>query len=154
MPRLGLNLNCLDWVQATLKIIKRTANQPLTLNSQHSTLNPHPSTLNSQPSAFNPQPSDLNPQPSTLVHQVPFRRGELQEAARNKDAGEPRKTLGGGIQKSIFKRPCHFLAINAHKMAPRTHQQHLGCPHEGPSVERPLLIRTGPPCVRHHGGFG
>ena len=71
MPRLGLNLNCLDWVQATLKIIKRTANQPLTLNSQHSTLNPHPSTLNSQPSAFNPQPSDLNPQPSTLNPQIP-----------------------------------------------------------------------------------
>ena len=28
----------------------------------------------------------------------------------------------GISQKSIFKRPCQFLAINAHKMAPRTTQ--------------------------------
>ena len=32
----------------------------------------------------------------------------------------PRKALPGGISKSILQRPCHFLAINAHKMAPRT----------------------------------
>jgi len=32
----------------------------------------------------------------------------------------PRKALRGGIPKSIFKRPCQFLAINAHTMAPRT----------------------------------
>ena len=32
----------------------------------------------------------------------------------------PRKALRGDISKSILQRPCHFLAINAHKMAPRT----------------------------------
>ena len=32
----------------------------------------------------------------------------------------PRKALRGGISKSIIQRPCQFLAINAHKMAPRT----------------------------------
>ena len=32
----------------------------------------------------------------------------------------PRKALRGGISKSIFQRPCQFLAINAHEMAPRT----------------------------------
>ena len=34
----------------------------------------------------------------------------------------PRKALRGGISKSIFQRPCQFLAIDAHKMAPRTNQ--------------------------------
>ena len=34
--------------------------------------------------------------------------------------GNPRKALRGGISKSIFQRPCQFLAINAHKMAPKT----------------------------------
>ena len=34
----------------------------------------------------------------------------------------PPKVLRGGISKSILKRPCQFLAINAHKMAPRTNQ--------------------------------
>ena len=34
----------------------------------------------------------------------------------------PRKALRGGISKSIFQRPCQFLAVNAHKMAPRTNQ--------------------------------
>ena len=48
----------------------------------------------------------------------------------------PRKALRGGISKSILQRPDQFLAINAHKMAPRTT---LECPHEGPSVE-PLLL--------------
>ena len=32
----------------------------------------------------------------------------------------PRKALRRGISKSILQRPCQFLAINAHKMAPRT----------------------------------
>jgi len=32
----------------------------------------------------------------------------------------PRKALRGGISKSIFKRPCQFLAINAYTLAPRT----------------------------------
>ena len=32
----------------------------------------------------------------------------------------PRKALRGGISKSILQRPGHFLAINAHIMAPRT----------------------------------
>ena len=32
----------------------------------------------------------------------------------------PRKALRGGISKSILQRPCQFLAINAHKMAPTT----------------------------------
>ena len=32
----------------------------------------------------------------------------------------PRKALRGGISKSIFQGPCQFLAINVHKMAPRT----------------------------------
>ena len=32
----------------------------------------------------------------------------------------PRKALRGGISKSILQRPCQFLVINAHKMAPRT----------------------------------
>ena len=31
-----------------------------------------------------------------------------------------RSSLRGGISKSILQRPCQFLAINAHKMAPRT----------------------------------
>ena len=31
----------------------------------------------------------------------------------------PRQALRGGIQKSISKRPCQVLPINAHKMAPR-----------------------------------
>ena len=35
---------------------------------------------------------------------------------------KPPKVLRGGISKSILKRPCQFLAINAHKMAPRTNQ--------------------------------
>ena len=29
----------------------------------------------------------------------------------------------GVSQKSIFKRPCQFLAIDTHKMAPRPHQR-------------------------------
>ena len=33
---------------------------------------------------------------------------------------DPREALRGGISKSILQRPCQFLAINAHKMAPRT----------------------------------
>ena len=32
----------------------------------------------------------------------------------------PPKALRGGISKSILHRPCQFLAINAHEMAPRT----------------------------------
>ena len=32
----------------------------------------------------------------------------------------PLKALRGGITKSIRQRPCQFLAINAHEMAPRT----------------------------------
>ena len=32
----------------------------------------------------------------------------------------PPKALRGGISKSILQRPCQFLAINAHEMAPRT----------------------------------
>ena len=47
----------------------------------------------------------------------------------------PRKALRGGIPKSILKRPCQFLAINAHKMAPRTTQwlqeRHCGAPTKG-----------------------
>ena len=46
---------------------------------------------------------------------------------------DPRKALRGGISKSIIQRPCQFLAINAHKMAPRTTLEY---PREGPSVER------------------
>jgi hypothetical protein len=34
----------------------------------------------------------------------------------------PRKALGGGISKSIIQRPCQFLAMNAHQMAPRMTQ--------------------------------
>ena len=34
----------------------------------------------------------------------------------------PRKALRGGISKSILQRPCQFLAINAHKIAPKTTQ--------------------------------
>ena len=34
----------------------------------------------------------------------------------------PRKALRGGMSKSFFKRCCQLLAINAHKMAPRTSQ--------------------------------
>ena len=37
--------------------------------------------------------------------------------------GVPRKALRGGILKSFFQRPCQFLVINAHKMAPRTNQR-------------------------------
>jgi len=33
---------------------------------------------------------------------------------------KPPKALRGGISKSILQRPCQFLAINAHEMAPRT----------------------------------
>ena len=43
------------------------------------------------------------------------RKGSCKLRART-----PRKALRGGISKSIPQRPCHFLAINAHKMAPRT----------------------------------
>ena len=32
----------------------------------------------------------------------------------------PPRALRGGISKSFFERPCQFLTINAHKMAPRT----------------------------------
>jgi hypothetical protein len=32
----------------------------------------------------------------------------------------PPRALRGGISKSIFQRRCQYLAINAHKMAPRT----------------------------------
>ena len=32
----------------------------------------------------------------------------------------PPKALRGGISKSILQRPCQFLTINAHEMAPRT----------------------------------
>ena len=39
-----------------------------------------------------------------------------------RNAVTPRKALRGGISKSFFQRPCHFLAMNAHKMAPRTNQ--------------------------------
>ena len=35
----------------------------------------------------------------------------------------PRKALRGGISKSILHRPCQFLAMNAHKMAPRTRKR-------------------------------
>ena len=34
----------------------------------------------------------------------------------------PRKALRGGISKTTLHRPCQFLAINAHKMAPETTQ--------------------------------
>ena len=54
----------------------------------------------------------------------------------------------GVSQKSIFKRPCRFLATNAHKMAPRPH---LGYPHIGPFVDGPLQpqsMRTPPVCSR------
>ena len=39
---------------------------------------------------------------------------------------EPRKALCGGIQRSMFKRSYQLLAINAHKMAPRTGQSGAG----------------------------
>ena len=35
-------------------------------------------------------------------------------------ACQPRRALRGGISKSILQRPCQFLAINTHKMTPRT----------------------------------
>jgi len=35
----------------------------------------------------------------------------------------PRKALRGGIQKSIIKRMCQLLAIDAHTIAPRTTQR-------------------------------
>ena len=38
------------------------------------------------------------------------------------DGRVPRKALRGGISKSILQRSYRFLAINAKKMAPRTHQ--------------------------------
>ena len=34
----------------------------------------------------------------------------------------PPRALRGGISKSFFQRRCQYLAINAHKMAPRTTQ--------------------------------
>ena len=34
----------------------------------------------------------------------------------------PRKALRGGMSKTFFKKCCQLLAINAHKMAPRTSQ--------------------------------
>ena len=46
----------------------------------------------------------------------------LDEGAEPVDMRVPPKVLRGGISKSILKRPCQFLAINAHKMAPRTNQ--------------------------------
>ena len=60
--------------------------------------------------------------------------------------GLPRKALRGGIQKSIFKRPCQSLAINAHKMAPRTTQWFQERPWDAPTkglawgIKDPLTI--------------
>ena len=49
------------------------------------------------------------------------------------------RPVEGVSQKSIFNRPCQFLAINAHKMAPVTT---LECPHEGPSVGGDVGLRS------------
>ena len=48
-------------------------------------------------------------------------------------ATNPRKALRGDIQKSMFKRSCQLLAINAHKTAPRTGQSGAGITY-GPFV--------------------
>jgi hypothetical protein len=63
-----------------------------------------------------------------------------------KEAKVPRKALRGGIVKSILKRPCHFLAINAHKMAPKTTQwlqeRHCDAPTKGLAWSPSLLLST------------
>ena len=50
------------------------------------------------------------------------RRGSWGRAVRSAGVTHPRPFVGVS-QKSIFNRPCQFLAINAHKMAPRPHQR-------------------------------
>jgi len=52
---------------------------------------------------------------------------DVTGAGRNADPTRPdcvghARPFVGVSQKSIFKRPCQFLAINAHTMAPRTTQ--------------------------------
>ena len=60
----------------------------------------------------------------------------------------PRKALRGGISKSIFQRPCQFLAINAHKMAPRTNQwlqeRTWNAPTKGLAWSQPTLSLSTP----------
>ena len=60
------------------------------------------------------------------------RRACASEAGR-RVCVPPRKALRGGVQKSIFKRPCHFFAMNAPKMAPRTTQWFQDRPWETPT---------------------
>ena len=63
----------------------------------------------------------------------------------------PRKALRGVSQKSIFKRPCQFWAINAHKMAPRTTQRLQERPWSAPTKGLLWILlsrRTGPTSPR------
>jgi hypothetical protein len=61
-----------------------------------------------------------------LVRKSIFRKSTLgddvfvESRSSDGDCGDPPKVLRGSISKSILQRPCQFLAINAHKMAPRT----------------------------------
>ena len=58
------------------------------------------------------------------------------ESERERDHARP---FVGVFQKSIFKRICQLLAINAPpnscKNDPAAPRKTLGCPHEGPRVE-------------------
>ena len=64
--------------------------------------------------------------PATAAGMSPSQTGHARCVLPNFLLGKPlllavpRKALRGGISKSILQRPCQFLAINAHKMAPRT----------------------------------
>ena len=60
----------------------------------------------------------VSPHPETLTRLRSYPRLTRETSTTN--IRSHARPFGGGISKSILLRPCHFLAINAHKMAPRT----------------------------------
>ena len=64
------------------------------------------------------------PRRSSKSPEILFSRHKSRPLKARRDRRHPfhARPFVGVLQKSIFKRPCQFLAINARKMAPRTTQ--------------------------------
>ena len=143
---------------AVSRVRKKSGNTTYTLHPQPYmnttyTLYPQPFTLHSTPCTLHPRRTSFD---NSRFHDNCFpvlRRGSKEVTylrlvdvciTHLQAESNHARPFVGVSQKSIFKRPCQFLAINAHKMAPRTTQWLQELPNG--SKNYPMAPRTTLEC--------